>query len=198
MPPRTPARDRLLEAARELFYREGYSVSIDTITQHANVAKPTVYAHFSSKDALIDAVLSSASQEWFTELEAELARREGDRLERLLAPFDLLAAHLPDPGYHGCILINSAASLLSTDRPAHHALETHDNAMLTCFEQLATEAGAINPGELARQLLLLYNGVKARGLVDSTGAAAADARAAATALLGPSKIVSEAANESAE
>jgi hypothetical protein len=36
---------------------------------------------------------------------------------------------------------------------------------------------------LARQLLLLYDGVKTRGLADFSGAAAEDARAATSALL---------------
>ncbi|MEV6140099.1 TetR/AcrR family transcriptional regulator [Nocardia sp. NPDC051990] len=180
---RLPARDRLLTAARELFYAEGYHVSIDAVTQRANVAKPTVYAHFKSKDALIDTVLTTASDEWFIELDAELERRNGDPIRRLLTPFDLLVADLPDPAYHGCILVNSAASFLSADHPAHQALTTHDNRMLEVFEKLATEAGAIRPLDLARQLLLLYNGVKTRGLVDHTGAAAHHACTAATILI---------------
>jgi AcrR family transcriptional regulator len=183
MPRTSPTRDRLLKAARELFYANGYGVSIDAVTERAHVAKPTVYAHFKSKDDLIGAMLTSACEEWFTELDAELERRDGDPPAQLLAPFDLLAAGLPDPAYHGCILVNSAASFLSADHPAHHVLATHDERMLRLFERLAAKAGAAEPADLARQLLVLYDGVKARGLVDNTGSAARDARAAATALL---------------
>jgi hypothetical protein len=50
-------------------------------------------------------------------------------------------------------------------------------------ERLAADAGAASPAELARQLLLLYDGVKAIGLVDHSGVMARDARAAAVALL---------------
>ncbi|RJO76983.1 TetR/AcrR family transcriptional regulator [Nocardia panacis] len=182
MVPRPSARDRLLTAARELFYAEGFGVSVDAVTARANVAKPTVYAHFESKDALIDTVLSTASEEWFTELDAELERRD-DPLERVSAPFDLLGTNLPDQAYHGCILINSAASFLSADHPAHRALTTHDDRMLEVFEKLAAQAGATDPLDTGRQLLLLYNGVKARGLVDHTGSAARDARAAAMILV---------------
>ncbi|MEU8119713.1 TetR/AcrR family transcriptional regulator [Spirillospora sp. NPDC049024] len=183
MPPRPSARDRLLEAARELFYAEGHGVSIDALTERAGVAKPTVYAHFKSKDALVDAVLVAACDEWFAELDAELERRAGDPLSRLLAPFDLLTAGLPDPAYHGCLLVNSAAAFLSAEHPAHRALATHDERMLTVFQRLAADAGARHPDALARQLLVLYDGVKARGLVDNSGAAGQDARAAVTALL---------------
>lgn len=180
---RPPARDRLLKAARELFYDQGYAVSVDAVTERAGVAKPTVYAHFTSKDKLIGAMLTSACDEWFADLEAELERRAGDPVARLVAPFDLLAANLPDPAYHGCILVNSAASFLSADHPAQEVLASHGERMLATFDRLAAEAGASRPGDLARQLLVLYDGVKARGLVDNTGAAAQDARAAATALL---------------
>ncbi|MEU7747141.1 TetR/AcrR family transcriptional regulator [Nonomuraea sp. NPDC049158] len=183
MSPTSPARDRLLKAARELFYADGYGVSVDAITDRAHVAKPTVYAHFKSKDELIGTMLTSACEEWFTELNAELEQRDGDPLAQLLAPFDLLTASLPDPAYHGCILVNSAAAFLSADHPAHHALATHDERMLTLFEHLAAKAGAAKPADLARQLLVLYDGVKARGLVDNTGGAARDARTAAAALL---------------
>ncbi|MEO3875264.1 TetR/AcrR family transcriptional regulator [Nonomuraea sp. B12E4] len=183
MPRHTPARERLLKAARELFYAEGYGVSIDAVTERAKVAKPTVYAHFKSKDDLIGTMLTLACDDWFTELDAELERRDGDPPAQLLAPFDLLVADLPDPAYHGCILVNSAAAFLSPQHPANHALATHHARMLALFERLATEAGAAQPAGLARQLLLLYDGVKTRGLVDHTGAAAHDARTAATALL---------------
>src|ERR1700754_2262261 len=118
MSPTSSARSRLLKAARELFYAAGYGVSVDAVTQRAHVAKPTVYAHFKSKDDLIGAMLTSAGEEWFTELNAELERRDGDPPAQLLAPFDLLAASLPDPAYHGCILVNTAAAFLSADHPA--------------------------------------------------------------------------------
>lgn len=46
---------------------------------------------------------------------------------------------------------------------------------------------ARQPDALARQLFLLFDGIKARGLTDNSGAAATDARAAARALLGQSR-----------
>lgn len=183
MPKRSSTQDRLLQSARDLFYAEGYGVSIDAVAEHAGVAKPTVYAHFRSKEALIDGMLVRLGEQWFDTLEAELARRDGDPRSRLMAPFDLLGADLPDPAYHGCMFVNSAATFLAPEHPAHRALAAHDDRMRALFERLATDAGAVRPSDLARQLLLLYDGVKARGLVDPSGAAVRDARAAATALL---------------
>jgi AcrR family transcriptional regulator len=180
---RPPTRDRLLQAALDLFYADGFDVSVDAIAEHADVAKPTVYAHFRSKEALIDAVLQSASDDWFANLDAELERRKGDPLAQLLAPFDLLVAGLPDPAYHGCILVNGAATFCPAEHPTHRVLAAHHQRMLDAFGRLTAAAGAARPAEVARQLLLLYDGVKARGLVDHSGAAADDARAAVPLLL---------------
>jgi AcrR family transcriptional regulator len=183
---RPGTRERLLQAARELFYSDGYGTSVDAIAARAKVVKPTVYAHFRSKEALIAAVLRDADEEWFRDLDAELERRAGDPIARLLAPFDLLVRDLPDSNYHGCILVNSAATFHTQEHPARSALASHEQRMLEHFRRLSSEAHAVDPDALARQLLLIYTGLKAHGLVDSTGAAAADARAAAQALIGRS------------
>lgn len=176
-------RERLLQAAADLFYREGYGVSVGAIAEHASAAKPTLYAHFGSKEALIEAVLQRQKDTYFAELEEELDRRRGDPLSRLIAPFDLLVRHLPDPDYHGCICVNSAATFLSPAHPAVKVLDALDRRMLEIFERLAADAGAGDPVLVARQLLLLFDGIKTRGLVDHTGSAAEDARVAAATLL---------------
>jgi AcrR family transcriptional regulator len=178
-----PARERVLRAAADLFYADGYGVSIDSIAERAGVAKPTVYAHFASKDALIEAVLEAAADEWFNELDAEIEHRAGDPVSQLTAPFDLLVEDLPDPAYHGCVFVNSAASFAEPSHPAKRALASHHARMLERFERLARAAETADPGATARALLLLYDGVKVRGIVDSSGVFADDARAAAAALV---------------
>jgi AcrR family transcriptional regulator len=180
---RPKTRDRLLDAAADRFYNEGYGVSIDAIAERAGLAKPTVYAHFRSKDALIEAVLQSRSDAFFADLDDELRRRDGDEQGQLIAPFDLLVKDLPDPSYHGCLCVNSAATFLSREHPAHRVLLGHEQRMLEIFERLAAGAGAADPAPVARQLMLLYDGVKTRGLTDYSGASADDARDAATALV---------------
>jgi AcrR family transcriptional regulator len=53
-------RARILDAAYGLFYREGFArVSVDAIAAASGLTKRTLYYHFTSKDALIAAVLES-------------------------------------------------------------------------------------------------------------------------------------------
>ena len=59
-----PPRERILAAARELFYRDGIrAVGVDAIAAAAGTNKMTLYRHFDSKDALVSAYLEQLSAE---------------------------------------------------------------------------------------------------------------------------------------
>jgi AcrR family transcriptional regulator len=49
-------REKVLEAARELFASQGYEVPLDEIATRAGVGPGTVYRHFPTKQALFQAV----------------------------------------------------------------------------------------------------------------------------------------------
>jgi AcrR family transcriptional regulator len=60
--PRTDAlrnRERILEAAHEAFTRSGADASLDDIARQAGVGPGTLYRHFPSRDALLEAVYRS-------------------------------------------------------------------------------------------------------------------------------------------
>src|ERR1700741_1678315 len=57
--PRTDAqlnRERILEVAKEAFTRSGANASLDDIAREAGVGAGTLYRHFPTRDALIEAV----------------------------------------------------------------------------------------------------------------------------------------------
>src|SRR5712672_1390141 len=57
--PRTDAqrnRERILEVAKEAFTRQGVNASLDDIAKEASVGAGTLYRHFPTRDALIEAV----------------------------------------------------------------------------------------------------------------------------------------------
>ena len=49
-------RDRILEVAKEAFTRSGANTSLDDIAKQADVGPGTLYRHFPTRDALIEAV----------------------------------------------------------------------------------------------------------------------------------------------
>ena len=86
-----PPRERILAAARELFYRRGiHAVGVDAIAEAAGTNKMTLYRHFASKDVLVAACLSELTQEFDVAWDAIAAAHVG-RSERsatgLAAPY---------------------------------------------------------------------------------------------------------------
>src|SRR6187402_2551849 len=87
---RLPARERLLAAAGELFYEEGFNaVGIDRVIERAGVAKASLYDCFGSKEELIRAYLSERQQRREERIHTALAAYATPR-ERLLGMFDQL------------------------------------------------------------------------------------------------------------
>src|SRR5262245_66679735 len=72
-------RERLLETAKELFYRDGFhAVGLDRILADVGVTKTTFYNHFQSKQALILEVLRVRDQWWRKTFARRLRERAGD------------------------------------------------------------------------------------------------------------------------
>ncbi len=84
--PRTDARlnrERILEVAKEAFTRSGPNASLDDIAREAGVGAGTLYRHFPTRDALIEAV-------YRTEVE-KLATAER-RFAAAMSPIEALRA----------------------------------------------------------------------------------------------------------
>src|SRR5580693_9321798 len=86
-PPRGSARERLLEAANELFYAEGVqSVGIDRIIERAGVAKASLYNVFGSKEELVAAYLAARHERTTTMLAQAIDNVDNPR-QKIMAVF---------------------------------------------------------------------------------------------------------------
>src|ERR671923_2051869 len=102
------ARERILDAAYELFARRGIrAVGIDEVIDRAGVAKATLYRHFPSKDDLVLAFLERREERWTRGLvEAEARRRGETPEEQLLAVFDVFDDWFRGQAFDTCAFIN--------------------------------------------------------------------------------------------
>ena len=100
------ARDRLLLAATQLLDEAaGGPVSTREITERARVRAPTLYHHFGSKQALLDAVVSHGFKEFLSSRRAN--RESNDPLEDVRAGWDShVAFGLEFPGAYAHIYGN--------------------------------------------------------------------------------------------
>jgi AcrR family transcriptional regulator len=180
---RPSPRERLLDAANELFYAEGVqTVGIDRIIERAGVAKASLYNLFGSKEELVAAYL--ASRHDFTAGRIATAIESvDDPQQKILAVFDAQATQYQQPGFHGCAFIAA-----STEAPSgglvEQAADDFRSWMRSMFTELASQAGAPDPVSLGRQLHLVYDGTGLAGRMDHNDPAIAPAtRAAVLALL---------------
>jgi AcrR family transcriptional regulator len=181
-PERRSARDRLLAAAQELFYEEGVNtVGIDRVIERAGVAKASLYDCFGSKEELIRSYLQERQASRQARITAGIERFTAPR-DRLLAVFDVMGEIFKDSNYRGCSFIRASAEV-----KAGSSIKTicdESRAWLrSLFAKLAEEAGAREPGRLAEQLVLLYDGAAVAAQMDRSPGAAASARSAAAMLL---------------
>lgn len=153
------AYDRLLDAASDLFYRQGiHAVGVEAIAQAAGVAKTTLYYHFPSKDELILAYLDlhdALFWSWFNDV---MTRHPDDPYEQLLDVFRALAEQTQEAKCLGCPFLNTAAEFIDQGYAGHQRAVTHKRQVYARLRELAQRANLREPVILAEQLLLLMDG----------------------------------------
>jgi AcrR family transcriptional regulator len=68
-------RKAIVEAARRVFLREGFSVGMDLLAAEARVSKATVYNHFSNKENLFNSVIGQTLDEALSASESLILTR---------------------------------------------------------------------------------------------------------------------------
>ena len=150
------ARDRLLLAATQLLDEAaGGPVSTREITERAGVRAPTLYHHFGSKQALLDAVVSHGFKEF---LRSRSAREQlGDPLEDVRAGWDShVAFGLEFPGAYAHIYGNVKPGVpcgVTEDVRAHLLEALQPAAIQGRLARLACRSGHANPRRLLRRHL---------------------------------------------
>ncbi|MEU4315825.1 TetR family transcriptional regulator [Nocardia sp. NPDC024068] len=153
----TPAAQRILDTAAELFYTRGiHAVGVDTIAAESGVTKRTLYDRFGSKDGLLVTYLERRDRRWRALIGARLAERT-DPIERVLVPFDVLPEWLPD-STRGCSFINAFAELPEPDHPGRKVIIAEKQWLKDLFGELLAAAGIAAHDKVAVQLLSLHEG----------------------------------------
>lgn len=153
------ARERLLATAGSLFYREGYhAVGVDRVVAESGISKMTLYRHFASKDELIVAYLKDAQADfwaWIGTLEAEAGP---DPRERLRVFLTAVAKQSTDRRCLGCAFQMAAGEFPDQAHPGHRAALAYKESVRDHLRHLVRAAGAVAPGAMADQLMLLIDG----------------------------------------
>lgn len=158
-PNRRPARQRIFDAAKELFYTNGIrAVGVEGIAAHAGTTKMSLYRNFDSKDELVAECLRDHQRdfwEWWNSVTEPLA---GDPKAQLLALVDAFVGANCSNDSHGCPLANAIVEIQQDDHPGRKVIMEHKNRMRSSIGELCRQAGARDPDQLGDALMLLVEG----------------------------------------
>jgi len=167
---RPSMRERILEAAAELFYAQGIrAVSAEKIIARVGITKVTFYRHFPTKDELVVAYLERRAV-WERDAVGaarEAAGGEGSDVFRLLA--EGIGAVSCAPGFRGCPFINAAAEYADAGHPVRGVVRAHREWFKAVFEEMLAEAGVVDVSAAADQLMVLRDGAMVAGYLGDPG-----------------------------
>lgn len=164
--PLAPAstRSRLLDAAAELFYRQGVGVGVEALCRAAGVSKRSMYQMFDSKDEVVAASLMRRASAY----QAALLPAEDDGgtpRDRIMHVFEWLEEQSVAPDFRGCPFVAAAVELKSPEHPASLVARRCKDALTSFFTAEAERGGALDPALLARQLTVAFDGASAWAVV---------------------------------
>ena len=180
--PLTPAGERILTVASELFYARGIrAVGVDLIAEEAGTTKKTLYDRFGSKDGLVQRYLTRRFGLWCEHVSNYVeSLAPGDA--RILGVYDALESWMRD-NHRGCGFVNAFAEFGGTDSPVLEIIEAEKEWTRTQFARLAAEAGYADADDLGTRLSVLHEGAVVMGTAGGRDDAITVARGIAAELL---------------
>ena len=170
--PRVPMRERIVEAATELFYAQGLrAVSAEKIIAQVGITKVTFYRHFPTKDDLIVAALERRAK-WERDAIAQARDAAGDApgVFRILA--GAIGAESCSPGFRGCPFINAAAEYADPGHPVRLVVDAHRRWFRQVIQDLLDEINVPDSAQAADQLVMLRDGAMVSGYLSDPGVVA--------------------------
>jgi len=111
-------RDRIVEAADDLIYRQGYShTSFSDIAAAVRISRGNFYHHFKSKDAILDAVIDARLSD--TELMLDHWEVTGERpQDRIISFIEMMVVNGPLISNYGCPVGTLSTELAKMQHPS--------------------------------------------------------------------------------
>ncbi len=160
------------------------ATSVDAVVEEAAVSKATLYRHFATKEALVEAVVAERDAQWRSRFDGVVEGRAGRAGIR--AVFASLRPWFASGDYRGCSLLNAATEVSELSDAAAARVTENRRWMRALLRRLAGEAGCAKPDEVAAGLLVVLDGAIVRAVVDGSPEPAEDAARVADVLVAAS------------
>lgn len=151
-------RQQILVAAHDLFYREGFhACGVELLAQQAGTTKRTLYAHFGSKEGLIDAVLTYRHERFMANMQAALDSRPASQADQAYLAF--ITAWTQSEDFHGCMFINASAEYADEGTMPHRHAVRHKAEIREVLRSRLKAGGFAHADTVAEMLFLVGEGM---------------------------------------
>jgi len=160
-------RERMIDAAYTLFYQGGFArTGVDAVAAAAGITKRTLYQHFGSKDALIEAVMERQHQLALERIRQWADQVAGDAEQMVAVLFAKLAHWAGAKQWQGSGFTRAAVEFADLPgHPARRAAHRHKEAVEAHLAQKFSDQGIATAPALARELMLLLEGCQTLVLI---------------------------------
>ena len=132
-------RDRILDTASELFYKQGYQATgINEVIKQSGVAKATFYSHFPAKEDLCLAYLEAHSQAEKMAITAQVDAKRSPKA-RFQAVIEAIQPWLETNDLRGCEYLNTVAEVPDPQSPLRRMGKQHYEWLRGYIRELAAE-----------------------------------------------------------
>jgi AcrR family transcriptional regulator len=162
-------KERLLETASRLFYRQGYNLTgINQILAESGSAIGSLYRHYPSKVDLLMAYLEKANEIYCAALKAFIGKYRMPR-NKLLGLFDFHVEFQVNEDFVGCNFMKINAEIARQEPKVEALVQAHKRNVRALVEGLVVQLDSkgtdgLSNGQLTDSIYLLLEGA----MVDST------------------------------
>src|ERR1700712_2346757 len=160
--------DKIVETARAMFREHGADASLDEIAKRAGVGPGTLYRHFPTRDALIDAVM----RDWADRINADADEAAASDLPPRDALAGWFSRFVENVGiYHG-----AAAKVMAAMDDESSPIYRKCQVLVAANKKVLDSArakDALRDGVDAREVMRIVSGIAT--VVDQSGISAGDA-----------------------
>jgi AcrR family transcriptional regulator len=182
-----PTRLKLLAAASALVAEESLAqLNIENIADKAGVSRRTFFQHFPSKDHMLAAVIEFNRPAYLDRYKmwADNCGPAATIDQRIASIFNGITGAALNPNWKGCCFIRMAAELGSLQgHPVHLLVAAANHDLERWLETELAKERYQEPAALARQLVVLINGLLMMQLVTHSTAYGQDVSGLVTGLL---------------
>jgi AcrR family transcriptional regulator len=163
--PYSEARQKIIAAALDLFYRQGYlATGINQVIAEAGVSKNTFYYYFPSKEDLCITYLQERHKVWMGWLREEIDSHESP-YERVISVFKFLEVWLTRCNFRGCAFLNIASEVPDLNHRIRKEVVAHKDSLRDVFTDILKtlknsnrKYAKIDPAFLSDILYVLFEG----------------------------------------